>query len=118
VILVDTSIWVNHFRRSDDGLAGLLQQAEVLCHPFVIGELSCGYLKNRREILRLLADLPSAAIADHQEVLQFVEMRKLMGQGIGWIDAHLLASTVISNCTLWTVDKKLRASAEAVGVAY
>jgi predicted nucleic acid-binding protein len=118
VILVDTSIWVNHFRRSDETLAGLLQQAEVLCHPFVIGELSCGNLKNRREILRLLADLPAAVIADHQEVLQFVEMRKLIGKGIGWIDAHLLASTVISDCTLWTADKKLRASAEAVGVAY
>ncbi len=118
MILVDTSIWVNHFREGCDELVSLLQRVQVATHPFVIGELSCGNLKNRKSILGLLAELPRVTIAEHEEVLDFIESRKLMGNGIGWIDAHLLASSLISRAPLWTADKKLRAISAALGVSY
>ena len=118
MILVDTSIWIDHFRRGSDELTSLLQKVEVATHPFVIGELSCGNLKNRKGILTLLAELPQVAIAEHAEVFELVESRKLMGNGIGWIDAHLLASSLLSGAPLWTDDKKLRSLSAVLGVLY
>lgn len=107
MVLVDTSVWVRHFREGDPNLVPLLEAGEVLCHPFIVGELACGNLKNRREILSLLELLPLAVQAKHGEVLKFIEQNRLMGKGLGYIDAHLLASAVLTGIPLWTLDKKL-----------
>ncbi len=108
MILVDTSVWIDHFRRGNAALAELLERGEVLTHPLVIGELACGQLKRRREILDLLHALPPATVASEAETLLFIERRKLMGKGMGYIDAHLLASvTLTDDASLWTVDRKL-----------
>jgi hypothetical protein len=96
----------------------LLERAEVLCHPLVIGELVCGSLANRAEILSLLQELPQARVAEHAEVLRFIEARRLSGRGLGFIDAHLLASSVLTRVPLWTADKRLREAASELGVAY
>ncbi len=109
--LVDTSVWVDHLRKGNKDLRLLLEENEVLTHPFVIGELSCGILKNRAEVLQLLKELPSALAAETEEVLNFVETRKLWGHGVGWVDVHLLASALLSHSKLWTLDKRLEALA-------
>ena len=111
MILVDTSIWVDHLRKGDGELASLLSEGVVLCHPFVIGELACGNLKNRDEILSLLEALPMSTVASDEEVLHLVSDRKLHGKGLGWIDMHLLASALLSKTKLWTKDKTLAAVA-------
>jgi len=117
VILADTSVWVHHLRRGDERLRALLRDGEVLCHPFIVGEIACGTLRNRREILSLLSALPSAPVADHEEVLRLVESRGLDGRGIGWIDAHLMASALLSRSPLWTLDRKLKAVASSLGIS-
>ena len=111
MILVDTSVWIDHLRKGASELASLLNEGAVLCHPFVIGELACGNLKNRHEIFSLLEALPTCTVASHKEVLHLVSHRKLHGKGLGWIDMHLLASALLSNTTLWTKDKTLAAAA-------
>jgi predicted nucleic acid-binding protein len=111
VILADTSVWVGHLRKSDPRLRQLLLDGQALMHPLVIGEIACGNLRNRASILRLLRELPMAALARDEEVLAAVEGHRLWGKGIGWIDAHLLASALLSNCALWTHDRRLRAAA-------
>ena len=116
MILVDTSVWIAHFRVGRSKLGDLLSQVVVMVHPFVVGELACGNLKRRARILIDLEALPAAASATHEEVMRLVEVRKLWGLGIGWIDAHLLASALLSNCQLWTLDGKLARAAAAVGV--
>lgn len=118
MVLVDTSIWVTHLREGDDGLAGLLDKGMVCCHPFVIGELACGNLKNRTEILSLLQALPSAETADHEEMLAFIENNGLMGKGLGYVDVHLLGSALLSNVLLWTADSRLAEAASGLGVCY
>ncbi len=118
MILVDTSIWVNHLRKGNDALSLLLEQDLVLTHPFIIGELACGSIANRREILGLLETLPAAVSARNEEVLQLVEAKRLYGVGIGWIDAHLLASVHLSYALLWTSDRRLKRAAESLGIAY
>jgi hypothetical protein len=117
VTLVDTSVWVDHFRSGNETLGSLLHVDQVLTHPFVIGELACGALRNRREILALLETLPSARVAGHDEVLAFVEGHRLFGRGIGWIDAHLLASALLSRARLITIDRPLARLAAAVGAS-
>jgi predicted nucleic acid-binding protein len=107
VILVDTSIWVNHLRRHDAVLAAHLEAGDVLCHPYVIGEVGLGLLKQRREVLELLAALPSALVVSHDEAMAFVEQRRLAGLGVGWVDVHLAASAVVSRAKLWTADRRL-----------
>ena len=107
MILVDTSIWVDHFRHVDEALAALLDDTQVLCHPFIVGELACGNLRRRTEILAMMANLPEAPVADHDEVLALIERHQLMGSGIGWIDAHLLTSTLFAGARLWTRDRPL-----------
>ena len=114
--LVDTSVWVDHLRASNRTLVSLLHDAEVLTHPFVVGELGCGHMRNRREILALLRTLPGARVAGHHEVLAFVEAHRLFGRGIGWIDAHLLASALLSQARLITLDRRLSNLAARVGV--
>lgn len=116
MILVDTSVWIEHLRAGSDRLRSLLLDGQVLCHPFIVGELACGMLRNREEILSMLQNLPEAHQLEHEEVLSFLEARRLYGQGIGWVDAHLLASTLLTGCTFWTFDKPLRKVASALNV--
>ena len=106
--LVDTSVWVEHLRKGNDDLRSLLQANEVLVHPFIVGELACGTIKNRIQVLNLLRELPPASMAADEEVLSYVEARKLWGRGVGWVDVHLLASALLSHARLWTFDKRLR----------
>jgi predicted nucleic acid-binding protein len=117
VILVDTSVWVEHLRRGLPRLVTLLQEGEVLIHPWVIGELACGHLRNRHQVLQLLQGLPLATVASDAEVLLLIERQRLMGRGIGYVDAHLLASARLSHCRLWTQDRRLAAVALEQGVA-
>ena len=114
--LVDTSVWIEHLRAGNERLKTLLFDEQVLCHPFVIGELACGMLQKREEILSMLKALPEAHLLEHEEVLSFLEARRLYRAGIGWVDAHLLASTLLTGCTLWTFDKPLRRAAAALNV--
>jgi predicted nucleic acid-binding protein len=108
MILVDTSVWVDHFRSGVPALAAELQKGRVLTHPFVIGELACGNLKNREEVLGLLGRLPATPVATHEEAMEFLERRGLMGRGIGFVDVHLLASaSLASSARLWTRDRRL-----------
>jgi predicted nucleic acid-binding protein len=116
MVLVDTSVWIEHFRKNDPALRELLNDGLVLIHPFVIGELACGNLKNRSRILTDLNALPFAVSPAHDEVLRLIEGRKLAGLGIGWIDGHLLASALLSNCRFWTIDGRLDRAAAAAGV--
>lgn len=119
MILVDTSVWIQHFRSSDARLVAALNDEEVLTHPYVIGELACGNLRNRHEILDLLRQMPSAPVASDVEALQFIESRRLNGRGIGFVDVHLLASTALSNSAgLWTHDKRLDAIAGSLRLAF
>jgi hypothetical protein len=119
LILVDTSVWVDHLRRGEPGLVGLLERSAVLMHPFVVGELACGSLRSRASILELLQDLPAAVVASPGEVLQFVESRALHGMGIGYVDVHLLASVALTpGAKLWTRDAKLRRIAAVHGCAH
>lgn len=116
MILVDTSVWVDHLRKGVEGLSALLREGVVLSHPFVIGELACGDLKNRAEILDRLAALPGSVQASHDEVLRLTSARGLSGRGLGWIDVHLLASALLSRCTLWTKDRALASASRSLGV--
>jgi predicted nucleic acid-binding protein len=116
MILVDTSIWIDHLRRGDRGLTGVLKTGQVVCHDFVIGELACGRLSARAEILNLLKALPRAPVVEHEEVILFVERHGLAGVGIGWIDAHLLAAARLEHLELWTRDARLRRAALRSGV--
>lgn len=113
--LVDTSVWIDHLRAPNRNLVRLLTDGQVLAHPFVTGELACGNLKNRVAILSSLAALPSAIVASNTEVLHLLDLHKLHGKGIGWVDAHLLASTLLSNCPLYTLDKRLAQVASDLG---
>ena len=116
MLLVDTSVWVDHFRQGIPLLADLLSAGEVATHPFVVGELACGNLKNRSEILTLLASLPSVKTATHPEALHLVDARSLSGAGIGWIDVHLLSAALLNRVPLWTRDRRLHAAAKALGI--
>ncbi len=118
MVLVDTSIWVSHLRTGEAPLKALLQRDEVLCHPFIVGELACGNITNRQEILSLLQALPMARMATHEEVLTFVEVHGLMGVGLGFIDVHLLASALLSKALLWTADKQLNQASATLHAAY
>lgn len=107
MILVDTSVWINHFHKNDVRLARLLEEDSVYTHPFIIGELACGNINNRTEILNLIQSLPKIQVANYEEILYFVEKNKLFGRGLGYIDVHLVASCIIANARLYTHDKKL-----------
>ena len=118
MVLVDTSVWVEHLRQGAPGLEGLLAEGEVVCHPFVIGELACGNLRNRREILSLLRELPALDAVGHEELLLFVDGHRLMGRGLGLVDVHLLAAAVVDGTPLWTRDRRLRDAAQGLGIAH
>ena len=119
MILLDTSVWIDHLRQNDAQVASVLESGRVLTHPFVIGELACGQLKSRSEIFALLAALPQAQVAQEQEVLFFIERHGLMGRGIGYIDSHLLSATALTeSARLWTRDKRLDSLACELEIAY
>jgi predicted nucleic acid-binding protein len=119
LILVDTSVWVDHLRRGDAQLAESLERGTVVMHPFVIGEIACGSLTDRSSMLQLLQDLPMAAVADSDEVLGFIERHSLHGKGLGYVDVHLLASVALTDRTkLWTRDKRLRVAADDLDCAH
>ena len=119
MILVDTSIWVSYIDHGDLRLSAYLEEEQVAMHPFVIGELALGNLHDRRSIMAMLGRLPQAVTAFPSEVLDFVERRQLFGTGIGYVDAHLLASTVFGDgMTLWSRDRLLHTQAERLGIAH
>lgn len=119
MILVDTSVWIDHLRAGAPALVTELEQGRVLTHPYVVGELACGHLRDRAQVLRLLGHLPQAPVATDREALSFIEQRALMGQGIGYIDVHLLASVVLSaTARLWTRDRRLGAVARDLRLAF
>ena len=118
MVLVDTSVWISHLRDNNPDLASLLYQGQVVSHPLIIGELACGNLDNRQEILSSLNRLPMSEVATHTEVLEFIEDHCLMGKGLGLIDIHLLGATVLSSLPFWTRDKRLKKAAIDLKVAY
>ena len=119
MILVDTSVWIDHFRSERSHLIELLRARQVLCHAMVIGELACGLLRDRTDTFRVLSRLPSTPLAGYSEVLYFIEQHRLMGRGIGYVDVHLLASAALVDSTeLWTIDRRLLNAAEELNLAY
>ncbi len=114
MVLVDTSVWISHLRDGNAELANLLNDGRVLCHPLIVGELACGNLKDRAVILSFLQLLPMCIEAEHDEVLSFIEDNSLMGKGIGYVDAHLIASAVLTGVPIWTLDKKLAQTADSL----
>lgn len=118
MILVDTSVWVDHLRKSDEALARLLEAGKILAHPFVIGELALGNLPRRDLVLSALHDLPQASVATDREILHLVDQHLLFGLGIGYVDAHLLAAVLLTaGAGLWTRDRRLERAADRLGVA-
>lgn len=118
MILVDTSVWVDHLRRGNPQLARLLELNMVFLHPWVIGELACGNLKNGADLLEHLSNLIQVTQASDSEVMQFMERNRLYGRGVGWIDLHLLASALLTNCPFWTLDRRLSEVATDLDVAF
>jgi hypothetical protein len=118
MILVDTSVWVDHLRRHSARLAALLETGQVACHPFVLGELTLGSLRNRAAVLELLAELPGAPVVSHDEAMALVEQHDLPGAGIGWVDVHLLAAALVGGLPIWTNDRRLDAAARRLGAAW
>ena len=117
MILADTSVWIAHFRHGEPKLVERLSKGVVLIHPWISGELACGNLKGRRAVLSDLDALPSAQIGSDAEALALLENRKLWGRGLGWVDIHLLVSSLLSTCQLWTFDKRLGEVALDLGIA-
>ena len=118
MVLVDTSIWINHFHKSDNKLQNLLYELNVTCHPFIVGELACGNIRNREEILTLLQGLPSEKVVSNEELLFFIDKHKLMGRGIGFVDIHLLAAAKLMGHLLWSADKRLNSVAAEMGLSF
>ncbi len=118
MVLVDTSIWVSHLRYGDAHLETLLKNAQVVSHPFIIGELACGKLRGRKEILSLLQALPSTPVITQEELLYFIEQKSLAGAGIGFVDAHLLASAQLFDVPVWTSDRQFKRATERLKLSY
>jgi hypothetical protein len=119
MILADTSVWIDHLRRGVPSLERALEEGQILMHPFVLGELACGKIRNRDEVLRLLSDLPNAPAVTDTEALGFIERHALMGRGIGYVDVHLLASTTLDGAArLWTFDRRLAEVASGMRLSF
>jgi predicted nucleic acid-binding protein len=118
VILVDSSVWIEHLRRDSRPLRRLLEEQLVLVHPFILGEIACGHIKDRHKTLSLLQNLPSLDTVDDDQILHFIEQRRLMGRGVGLIDIHILASCLVQPCLIWTIDRRLRSVAKELDVAF
>ena len=117
MILVDSSVWIDHIVSANPRLSSLLNDRLVLSHPFVLGELACGSMKRPAEILGHIGQLPEAPIAGHREVMALVERQRLAGSGIGWVDAHLLASAMLASALLWAADRPLDRVARRLGIS-
>jgi predicted nucleic acid-binding protein len=117
VILVDTSVWIDHFRHNNTRLAALLESGRVRSHPFVTAELACGTLRHRAVVLELIGRLPASTMITPDETLAFIDAHRLMGRGLGYVDIHLLASAVLDKARLWSLDKRLDLAARALSVA-
>jgi len=115
-MLVDTSVWIDHFRQGNERLVFLLERESVVTHELIVGEIACGGLRNRNEILALLRALPCVPTVQHSEALSFVEDHRLWGRGLGWIDVHLMASAKLAASVLWTLDRRLAKAGEELGV--
>jgi len=118
MILVDSSVWIDHFRKGNEELRELLYSNQVMLHDFVIGELALGNFRNRKIVLQMLSDLPKAICATTDEAFLFIDKHRLYGLGIGYIDSHLLASAMLTEARLWTNDKKLKEIAVKLGCSY
>jgi predicted nucleic acid-binding protein len=118
MVLADTSVWIDHFRCGNSDIESLLEDGLVMCHPFIIGELACGNLKNRSEIISLIQTLPCVMRAEHKEIMLFIENHRLMGKGLGYVDMNLLASAVLTGVPLWTFDKKLNVESTRLGIGF
>lgn len=119
MVLVDTSIWVDHLRSGNHQLVQLLAQNQVCMHPMIIGELACGHLRNRVELLDLWRNLPTAVLCNHEEAMICLEANEIVGLGVGWVDVHLLASGLLTtNARLWTKDKRLKRVAEKLAIDF
>lgn len=117
-MLVDTSVWIDHFRRSQPALVAALDRGDVQCHDFVLGELACGSLPRREEVLLLIQTLPRIAAVSNDEAMALVAERRLWGRGLGWIDVNLLAAALVGGGSLWTLDRRLRTVAQDLGVGW
>ncbi len=118
MILVDTLVWVDHMQRGNGGLAERLLGGLVCRHPYIVGELALGNLKQRASVQDAVQHLPALAMATDAEVLAFIDAHMLYGTGVGYVDVHLLAAVLLTpNSTLWTLDKRLHEAATRIGVA-
>ena len=118
-VLVDTSVWVEFIRTGNPQLSELLENGQVLMHDMVIGEIACGSAPSRKERLEAMDRLPKVAMAEHAEILRFIDRYQLFGWGIGYVDNHLLAASILqADCALWSRDKRLCMAAERLGIAY
>ena len=118
MVLVDTSIWISHFRHGHSGLQKLLKGGQVANHPYIIGELACENISNRTEILSLMRSLPMLDVVKHEELLLFIEHHKLMGTGLGFVDVHLMAAVMLAGIPLWTQDKKLKETCSRLSIDF
>ena len=118
MVLVDTSVWVDHLRFGNPRMVSLLEEGDVVCHPFIIGELACGHLPDRARTLRWIHDLPRTGTASQDEVMALIEAHRLMSLGLGFIDIHLLASARLSGVPIWTLDAPFKKAAAKLGLLY
>jgi predicted nucleic acid-binding protein len=116
-VLADTSVWIDHWRHGNPRVAQLLEQSSLVVHPFVLGEIALGQITSRTEVLADLAALDAPRVAEQAEVLALIERMRLWGRGIGWVDAHLLASALLDRIRLWSLDRRLARVARDLGVA-
>jgi len=118
MVLVDTSVWIDHLHDGNAQLESLLDDGEVICHPFIIGELACGTIRNRARILALLRSLPQAGVAVQEEAIALIDAHRLMGSGLGFVDVHLLASARLAGSPIWTKDLPLKKAAAKLGIFF
>lgn len=118
MVLVDTSVWISHLRLGNSMLQKLLQEGRVASHPFIIGELACGNISNRTEIISLMQSLPMLDAVEHEELLLFIEYNKMMGAGLGFVDVHLMAAAMLAGIPLWTQDKRLKQTCSRLSIDF
>ncbi|HYU09172.1 MAG TPA: PIN domain-containing protein [Gemmatimonadales bacterium] len=118
IILADTAVWIEHWRRRNDRVVQLLENKSLVVHPFVLGEIALGRISSRAAVLADLALLDSPTVAENSDVLGLIKRTPLWGRGIGWVDAHLLATAMLDHIQLWTLDQQLRTAAQELGVAF
>ncbi|MDQ3000493.1 MAG: type II toxin-antitoxin system VapC family toxin [Fibrobacterota bacterium] len=118
MVLIDTSVWVDFLRQGDPGVVTLLESGDVICHPLVLGEIACGNLASRKEVLHRLSLLPTTPMVRHSELLAFIEAHRLSGLGLGFIDMHLLAAANLEGISIWSREKALRKAAEKLKISY